>query len=64
MDKWARLRGFLDGKEVHPLRLENVYNKFDGYRLDELQIESYTLKSKADCEALINFLEIHKHCFS
>lgn len=64
LDQEANLRGFLNGKEVLPFRTGNGYNKFDGKKLDELTIEFYSLKSKEDCKALIDFLTIHQHCFS
>lgn len=63
MDQNANFRAFLKGKEVPPYRTGNVYNKYDGKKIDLLEMQFLEIKSRKDCEELIKFLEVHKFCF-
>lgn len=57
-------KGYLGGKSVPAPAAGSIGSKykFYGKRLDELLI-SVVLTSKEDCKELIEFLEVHKHCF-
>jgi hypothetical protein len=59
----TNIRGFLEGKGVVPFRSGNVYNMFDGKRLDRLEIDNIIISSQDDCDELIKFLQLHKFCF-
>jgi len=52
-----------EGKEIKYQRIHPLYNRYDGYTVDELLLYS-TLTSQQDCEDLILFLEVHKFCFN
>lgn len=43
--------------------ISNVVRRFEGMKLDELQI-SAVLKSENDFDELIQLLQVHKHCFT
>lgn len=56
------INGYLDGKEVEPMFKTFDHTKYDGYKLDTLEIKD-TLTSRKDVEYLIKVLEMHKWCF-
>jgi hypothetical protein len=43
--------------------IRGAYNKFDGYKISELNIE-VDLKCQEDFDDLIKLLRIHKQCFN
>lgn len=55
----------LDGKNVTPnTNSKNLWKiSFDGKKATSLKIDTVLL-SKQDCEGLIEFLQIHQHCFN
>jgi len=58
-----RIKAYLNDIEVRGSRMSTWIYKYDGCRLDEIIIDA-KLNHMGDCEELIEFLEIHKHCFS
>ncbi len=64
LNKEANVKGWFKKERVTPNWSGNRFNMFDGCKLDTLELNEIILQSSEDCEALIEFLNVHAKCFT